>query len=228
MTDDRAAEPRTPTAVAEPVPGGESAGATSTPTVAAFLPSPSVSHRDRLLDAMAQLIREQGFATVTVADVVARARTSRRTFYQHFEDREACFLALFDVLNEYVLGVITEAATGEQPWHERVDRTISAYLGTLAAEPALTQTFIRELPTAGDAGWQRAQRMKAQTADQLSRLINEAAEHDPTIHPLSPDAAAFIVGGFLEIAMRAFDADHSPLELRGLATDMVSRLTSRI
>jgi AcrR family transcriptional regulator len=43
-------------------------------------------HRERLIAAMAASVEERGYADTTVADVVRIARTSRRTFYQHFQD----------------------------------------------------------------------------------------------------------------------------------------------
>src|SRR5882724_3806888 len=49
------------------------------------------SQRGRLLDAMAEVVAEKGYQATTVADVVERAGVSRRTFYEQFPDREACF-----------------------------------------------------------------------------------------------------------------------------------------
>ena len=48
--------------------------------------------RERLLDGLAASITEVGYRTTTVADIVRRARTSRRTFYEHFSDKEQAFL----------------------------------------------------------------------------------------------------------------------------------------
>ena len=53
---------------------------------------------------MAQVVAEKGYAATTVADVVERAGVSRRTFYEQFADKEACFLAAYDVGLAVVLG----------------------------------------------------------------------------------------------------------------------------
>ena len=45
---------------------------------------------------MAQVVSDKGYAATTVADVVERAGVSRRTFYEQFADKEACFLAAYD------------------------------------------------------------------------------------------------------------------------------------
>jgi AcrR family transcriptional regulator len=52
--------------------------------------------RARILAALGEIARERGAARVTVAHIVARSGVSRRTFYEMFEDRDACFLAAFE------------------------------------------------------------------------------------------------------------------------------------
>jgi AcrR family transcriptional regulator len=68
--------------------------------------SAAPDHRRRLLEGMAAAIAEHGYAATRLADVVAHARVSRRTFYEHFEDKEACFLALYVALCDHLLEVI--------------------------------------------------------------------------------------------------------------------------
>ena len=192
-----------------------------------LLPDPGGSHRDRLLAAMAESIRADGFPRTTVADVVRRARTSRRTFYQHFEDRDSCYLALFDVLTERVLGIIGEAATGEGPWAERVDRTLAAYLGVLMSEPELTRSYIRDMPgmVAGGAAHLRAGNERA--ARQLTRMADEAREHDPAVRPLPFEAALVIIGGLRELVLWALDEGRGPADVQDVAGDLVRRVTVR-
>ena len=61
---------------------------------------------------MAQVVAEKGYPATTVADVVERAGVSRRTFYEQFQDKEACFLAAYDVGLAVVLGRIQAAVEG--------------------------------------------------------------------------------------------------------------------
>jgi AcrR family transcriptional regulator len=190
-----------------------------------LLPEPGGSHRDRLLAAMADSIRADGFQRTTVADVVARARTSRRTFYQHFEDREDCFLALFDVVTERVLDIIGEAATGEGPWAERVDRTLAAYLGVLVAEPGLARSYLQELP-ALPGGAARVRAGNERAARQLVRMAAEAGEHDPAVRPLPFEAALVVVGGLRELVVWALDEGRDLGELQAVAGDLLRRITS--
>jgi AcrR family transcriptional regulator len=68
--------------------------------------------RHLLQEALVSLILEQGYASVTVQDVLDRADVGRATFYSHFRDKDALLLSLFasvrDALRGRIMG-ITEA-----------------------------------------------------------------------------------------------------------------------
>lgn len=183
--------------------------------------------RERLLAGMADAVREHGSQQATVAEVVRRARTSRRTFYQHFEDREACFLALCDVLGERLLTTIADAATGEGPWAERVDRTLAAYLGALAADPGLVRSCMQDAPGLGPAGAALHRDMSARWAQLIVRLVEEARAHDDGLRPLSIEAATVLTGGFRDLALVTLEQGRDPLELLGVGSDLIRRVTMR-
>jgi AcrR family transcriptional regulator len=191
-----------------------------------LLPSAPESFRDRLLVGMAEAIREHGaLRPVTVAEVVRHARTSRRTFYQHFDDRDACFLALFDVVSARLLETIADAATGEGPFGERVDRALAAYLGAVAAEPVLTRACIQETPSIGPDGMARVQAMHERWANQIMRLVEEARRHDAGLRPLPLEVATIITGGFRDLVITALDQGRDLTELQDVAGDVLRRIT---
>src|SRR6185312_6723758 len=82
------------------------------------------SQRGRMIDAMAQTVAAKGYTATTVADVVAHAGVSRKTFYEHFADREECFLAAYDAAVDVLLGAVAErmaaGPSSEIDWRERV------------------------------------------------------------------------------------------------------------
>ena len=81
----------------------------------------AAGHRARLTEGLAAAIAEKGYAAVTIADVVRVARVSKRTFYEHFADKEACFLALYAETTEELLELIGIAVAGARgPWQERI------------------------------------------------------------------------------------------------------------
>src|SRR5436305_7136875 len=98
---------------------------------------------------MAASIEEKGYRQTTVADVVRIARTSRRSFYEHFADREACFLALFDALNDATMEQIAAAVHPDRPPEEQVDQALGAYIDSVIAHPALYKSIVREHPAPG-------------------------------------------------------------------------------
>src|SRR5580692_4684564 len=86
------------------------------------LPRGQVSEiqRSRMLTAAAEAVEEVGYARLTVAQVIARARVSRKTFYDLFEDREDCFLAAFDQAIDQVSALVSEAYERESNWRDGV------------------------------------------------------------------------------------------------------------
>lgn len=193
----------------------------------ALLPEPA-GFRDRLLLGMAEAIREHGgFRSVTVAEVVRQARTSRRTFYQHFDDRESCFLALFDVVSARLLETIADAATGDGPFAQRVERGVAAYLGAGAAEPVLTRALVQETASLGPEGLARHRAMNERWAQQITRLVEEARQHDDTLRPLPLEAATIITGGFRDLVLTALDQGRDLMELQDVAVDVLRRITLR-
>lgn len=49
--------------------------------------------RDRLGDALVELLLEKPFAEITVQEILDRARVSRATFYSHYRDKNDLFLS---------------------------------------------------------------------------------------------------------------------------------------
>jgi AcrR family transcriptional regulator len=154
-----------------------------------------------MIDAMAETVAEKGYAATTVADVVARAGVSRRTFYEHFADREDCFLAAYDAGVEIMLDhLVAQAAADEGgSWRERVRRGVRAYLEILAAEPAFARTFLIEVLAAGP----RALARRAEVHERFVGLLREQAALARQEHPELPELpdAVFtaIVGGVNEV-----------------------------
>lgn len=113
------------------------------------------SQRERMLEATVRAVSELGYHGLTVAAILGRAGVSRKTFYEHFADREACFLAAYDEVVERLDRRVAEAfATGET-WPDRLRSGLAAFLGFLAAEPALARMCIVEVLAAGPGALRR-------------------------------------------------------------------------
>ena len=178
-----------------------------------------LGHRERLIAAMAASIEEKGYRETTVADVVRVARTSRRTFYEHFQDREACFLALFDATNDATMGQIAAAVRPDRPPEEQVDQALGAYIDAVMAYPALYRSFVRELPGLGQAGADRQLAVVERFARLLVELVESGRREQPVIlmRPLTMDTAIMIIGGLRELAVIALQRGHDVRDLNDTA-----------
>lgn len=107
--------------------------------------------RQRLLDALAASIAEEGYGATTVAGIVRRARTSRRTFYEHFADKEACFVALVTDANTLTIRQIAAAVDPTAPWEHQVRQAVEAWIRSAQAAPEITLSWIRDVPSLGTA-----------------------------------------------------------------------------
>jgi AcrR family transcriptional regulator len=111
--------------------------------------------RARMITALAQLARERGVGQVTVADIVDRAGISRRTFYEIFEDREACFMAAFEEAVQRAASRVVPAFQAEKVWRDRVRTGLGAILEFLDDEPLLGPLCVVDALGAGSRALER-------------------------------------------------------------------------
>jgi AcrR family transcriptional regulator len=123
------------------------------------------SQRTRLLEAVGRAVAERGYAGATIDDVVRRAGVSKATFYDHFADKEDCFLAAYEAASEELLRRVEEAHATEDDWLERTRAGIRAYLRWLAGDPALARVFLIEVAAAGPVALERRERLRDRYAE---------------------------------------------------------------
>src|SRR4051812_33994794 len=156
------------------------------------------SQRERMLAAMAEAVGTKGYGAVAVADVIAGAGVSRKTFYEHFENKEECFLAAYDAGVELMLGAIDAAIADAGSEALAIARAGTArYLETLAANPAFARTFLVEVLAAGPRALERRARVHARFASQLA-TIHRAARGDASADP-PPHVFRACVGAIHEL-----------------------------
>ena len=165
------------------------------------------AHRARLVAGMAEAVVEKGYTGTTIADVVARAQVSRRTFYAHFPDKEACFLAAYDAASNLLMATIAQAVerSAGRSWQERVGLGVSTYLHAMAAEPVLTRAFLVEVLAAGPEALARRRAVHARFARLLEDLVARHLEELPSGLPLRPALATALIGGVNELVLLAVE-----------------------
>jgi len=155
--------------------------------------------RQRLLDGLAASITEAGFRETTVADVVRRARTSRRTFYEHFSGKEECFIALLAEANRDMIRQISEAVDPGAPWAEQVRQAIEAWIACAESEPAITLSWIRDVPALGATSRDLQREAMEGFIAMTQRLTDTAEMRAAGIRPPSRQLAIMLLGGLREL-----------------------------
>lgn len=169
----------------------------STPVVQDF--------RRRLLDGLAASIEERGYRESTVADIVRGARTSKRTFYDHFSSKEECFAELLSANTEELALALTEAVDPSAPWQLQVRQAITAYVGTIEAAPAITLSWIRELPGLGEAARPMLRRGFSRLTELIVALTHSPGFVQAGVPPMSPAAAVILLGGLRELTAQTVE-----------------------
>jgi AcrR family transcriptional regulator len=148
--------------------------------------------RARMTEAMLASIGEQGYATTVVADVIARAVASRKTFYEHFEDKHACFFAMSDQIASEWVGRVERGDEGTEGPRESIEMLVKELFALALESPAALRVLAVELTAAGSPGIERRER----ALDGLARPLREAFGEE------APDAdllARAIVGAILRV-----------------------------
>jgi AcrR family transcriptional regulator len=165
--------------------------------------------RRRLLDALAESITENGYRDTTVADIVRRARTSRRTFYEHFADKEASFIALLTDANKRLIRAVTAAVDPKASWDVQIRQAITAYVTVVESEPALVLSWIRDLPSLGARARTLQREMLEGFVATVQALSGTEELKAAGIAPVPRPVAIIMLGGLRElIAWTVEDGGH--------------------
>jgi AcrR family transcriptional regulator len=170
------------------------------------------SQRNRIYQAMIEVVSERGYPETRVVDVIGVAGVSRKTFYELFESKEDCFLAAYDVLLENLLGDASnafESKSGE-PWAARIAAALEALLGHLSEHPDEARFAIVEVLAAGPKALSRRDAALRQFTGFLEGGRSETSVELPGITSIS------IAGGINELLYSEI--------LHGAAARLPSRL----
>lgn len=173
--------------------------------------------RGRLIAALLVSIGEKGYAASTVADVVRNAHVSKRTFYEHFVDKDACFLAAYRAVSDGMLQTIAASVSEDGPWKEQLHTASRAYLRALEENAPLTRAFMLEIHVAGPAALAERRAVHQRFAELLIALSKLAKKKHPELRALTPAMATALVGGINELVLVALEKG-DPVKLRDLAT----------
>jgi AcrR family transcriptional regulator len=168
-----------------------------------------------LISSFVRLAAERGYDKVTIIDIVSLAGTSKRTFYEHFRDKEDCLLQAFDTARVLLISAIVgEAAPVEDPV-ERIRVGMRAYIAALGDLPDFTRLFLNESMSAGP---QLAERW-VEATEMMAAVMHSWREESRREHPEAPELsllrAQIVILGINEaLCMIVFRDDVSAIAAR--------------
>jgi AcrR family transcriptional regulator len=149
--------------------------------------------RERVLDAAIGVFAKRGFQGTTVDHIVGAGKIGVGSFYEHFENKEACFLAAYDRILAEGREQIVAALPPGTDWPEQVCAVLRALLGMIAAEPLRARIMLVEAQTAGKAALARYE----ETIDSLVPLLRRGRDFSPVAAELPSTLEVATLGGLL-------------------------------
>lgn len=153
------------------------------------------NQRQRILDAVADVVSFAGYAAMSVEDIIATAGVSRRTFYDHFKSKEDAFLTAYDAIGAELFERVQAAFRSSDTFASGVVACLRAFLEFVAAEPRYAEMCIVEALAAGPAAIERRNAVMRM----LAELLYEGAQTVPGGNRPPELVAETIVGGIYEI-----------------------------
>ena len=184
------------------------------------LPREFVAHnqRERLIAGLAEAVAENGYAGTTIAHITRHAAVSRRTFYEHFNSKDDCFVAAYDAVMAELRSRVGEAFDQEDEWPQAARAGIAAMLEFLRAEPHLARLSMVEALVAGPVVVERYDA----AIQNLVPYFQAGREGRPAevLAGLSPTTEEALVGGMVSLISRRIFAGRIE-ELPALLPDLV-------
>ena len=174
------------------------------------------NQRERIVTALVDTVAERGYNATTVAHITKAASVSRRTFYEHFADKEACFLAAYEMVAEHIRASMQAAAASFEEWPQKVRAALATMLRFLAGEPELARICMIE-PIA--AGGEIAVRHRASMQALVEILRAGRPAHTREL-PLPEATEETLVGGIVSLVVREISAGRAE-RLEDLLPDLV-------
>jgi AcrR family transcriptional regulator len=167
--------------------------------------------RARMIAALVEVAGERGAGGVTVAHVVARSGVSRRTFYELFADRDACFLAAFDLAVDRATQRVLPTFESGDAWRERVRAGLGALLEFLEDEPGMGRLLLVDVLGAGPVALER----RTSTVEHLVDAVHEGRHEARRGAVPTRLTAEGVVGAVLSVLHARLAAGGAP-EMMGL------------
>lgn len=156
------------------------------------------SQRTRILYGTAETMMAKGYASTTVADIVAAAGVARDVFYEHFTDKQHAFLEAQQHPTQHILDTCAMAYFSGDDWPERVWRGLGSLIALIVENPALSHLRLVESYAAGPDAIRRAEDITRSFAI----FLEEGYRYRPQASELPRLCSQAISGAIFEVVQR--------------------------
>lgn len=154
---------------------------------------------------MIELAGKNGYAAVTVRDLTRLAGVSTRSFYEHFGDKEECFLSTYEWLARRAARRMVGSQKAGQDWRQHLHLGLRRFVHDVAAEPKAAHLLLIEASAIGLPALARMSRTEAIFEAVLNTSLSQASEEEMP----PPFAARTIVSGATRVARARLLAGHA-------------------
>ena len=165
---------------------------------------------------MIELVAERGYGAVTVREVVRLAGVSPGTFYEHFADRDACFLRTYGLIVRRSMKQVGAAQKDCHDWRERLELALCAWADGIVREPQAARLALVEAFAGGPAALEQMRRAEGH----YQAMIEQSFTGAPDPVPVPPLIVKGIVAGVHRVARAQLLAGRAH-ELPGLSDELL-------
>ncbi|WP_320818999.1 TetR/AcrR family transcriptional regulator [Thalassolituus sp.] len=161
----------------------------------------STSHRTRILESLETCLDAKSFRDITLTDITAAAHISRRTFYEHFTNKDECLLALSEETSTQIMKAILTSFLSTDSWQEKVEKISHAYLEEIQNKTVLMRALYIELGALGLEGQELRRKVADVFADFLCNQVKIHILNGDNLNEISHDIGVIIVSGINQLIL---------------------------
>ncbi|WP_433577097.1 TetR/AcrR family transcriptional regulator [Nocardia brasiliensis] len=190
----------------------------------------SAQRRSQLLDAATELFAEHSYSGTSIEQICQRAYVGTKGFYDHFDSKEACYLALLEQLTAQIQqrAAAGAAAAADLGWPERAAAVVDAFVHAIADDPRLAKV------TFGEAGGisPTVEKMRRSNRRWAAAFLDREWAGEPAADPAVQRARLALalagIGGMFELVadwLHHHDDGEAPDGAETLSADLTAFLT---
>lgn len=146
---------------------------------------------------MITAVGEQGYLATTVADVISSAGVSRKAFYEHFPNKQDCFLQAFDSIITADLVRTAETNRRTASLQESVEAAITVLFEHAVANPLAVRLVMVEVGAVGPEGVARREQHMSTYEKLLGNALGFNVKKQDEPRPI----LRTLVGGLNEVLL---------------------------